>query len=566
MWGFGPRPCFLPTKLERKNMIKVAHLAEFSPHRCGLYGTTRDMVMAERGVGVDAAFVDSHVTADKKQIITRPNLKDGDLVIQSLEWAKTADIIVHHSIVHFDLRNKSIPIVLALHGRPESTFVMEHRKIQRGLFGTTMTHGEDHRYHAFITFWESYMFHLGLQVPKDKLFYVPAMVDLQEYSPGGKQHDFPGEPRILVATMWRQDVTPFNVIMAAARFKEKYAPNAKINIIGAAPKKESMQALVKVLKGTIGEVHPLIANTPLCYRGADMVITPHNIATRVVREAMACGTPVVAGAGNPHTAFTADSRDADAFAAAMNKCWTWIKATEKKEVVASCRRAAEAMFNFKQAGLAAKKVYETVLENNKAKWTKQGNLNRKAYPSYDAYLKEQRSKLDNGIPFLDEYDKVYRKQLRGRLEKLELERGLSVLCLGARIGTEVKAFLDVGCFAVGIDLNPGKNNSLVVTGDFHKLPYADKSIDCLFTNSLDHVYRPQRFLAEATRVLRECGTFIIELEGQKNRDADKWASLNWDSYEDLVNLFGKFGLTVKSKSTFDAGWFKQQIEFVKGGA
>ena len=264
--------------------------------------------------------------------------------------------------------------------------------------------------------------------------------------------------------------------------------------------------------------------------------------------------------------FTADSRDADAFADAINECWCWIKATEKKVVVASVRGLAERDFNFKQSGTAAKRIYEKVVADNKPKWTKQGKLARKSYANYDAYLKEQKSKLDGGIPFLKDYDKVYRQQLRERLEKLEIfNRGDSVLCLGARIGTEVKAFLDIGCFAVGVDLNPGKDNKYVVTGDFHKLPYADGSIDCLFCNSLDHVYRPQQFLTEAARILRRNGCFLLELEGPKDKDADKHASLHWDSYEDLANLFGKFDLAVLRDATFDSGWFKQQIIFEKGG-
>ena len=50
----------------------------------------------------------------------------------------------------------------------------------------------------------------------------------------------------------------------------------------------------------------------------------------------------------------------------------------------------------------------------------------------------------------------------------------TVLCLAARIGTEVKAFLDLGCFAIGIDLNPGTDNRYVVHGDFHDLQFAPK--------------------------------------------------------------------------------------------
>jgi hypothetical protein len=325
-----------------------------------------------------------------------------------------------------------------------------------------------------------------------------------------------------------------------------------------------MKALVKILKGTLGEVHPLVVDTDLCYRGADIVITPHNIATRVVRESLACGTPVVAGTGNPFTPFTADSRDAKAFGTAIDECWTWIRSIEKKEVVATSRRMAEREFGFKRAGEAAKAVYEKVIEENAPKWTKQGALDRKTYPSYDAYVKEQKSKLENGLPFdLEKYDTEYRKALKDRLEKLDGWgwRGLSVLCLGARTGAEVKAFVDLGCFAVGVDLNPGKENKYVVTGDFHKLQYADNSVDCAFTNCFDHVYRPRMFLGEVTRILRPNGSFIIELEGPKDKDSDKWASLHWNNLDDLCSLFAEFGLKLKEKSSFESMWFRNQLVF-----
>ena len=544
----------------------VAHLAEFAPHRSGLYGTTRDLILAEMSVGIDAALVDSHVTKDKK-IIVRPNLKDGDMPIRDLAWAKTADIIVHHSIVHQELRNLGIPIVLALHGRPESTFLLEHRRIM-AIFGCMTAHGEDPRYKAFFTFWKEYMFHLALQLPKEKLFYIPAPCDLKEYSPIGHAHKFAGSPSILIADMWRQDVTPFNTIMAATRFKQKYAPDAKIHIIGAAPKKNSMKALIKMLKkdGVLGEIHPLVETTAMCYRGADMVVTPHNMATRVVRESLACGTPIVAGTGNPYTPFTADSRDAEKFADEINKCWIWMKAIEKPQVTAKVRGTAEREFSLANTGNAAKKLFESVLENEKKRWTTQDGLQRKTYATYGDYVNHQKSKLAGGIKFdLAKYDKEYGKELKERLEKLGLGRALNVLCLGARQGTEVKAFQDIGCFAVGIDLNPGKDNKYVVTGDFHNLTYGDNSVDCVFTNSLDHVYRPRKFLSEITRVLRQNGTFLIEIEGPKDKDADKWASLHWDSFDDLCKLFAEFGLKLIKEADIESIWFRKQAEFRLNG-
>src|SRR5207248_1110900 len=125
----------------------------------------------------------------------------------------------------------------------------------------------------------------------------------------------------------------------------------------------------------------------------------------------------------------------------------------------------------------------------------EGGFRQRAFSSYDAYVARQKRKL--GRIDLSRYDVNYRAILRGRLEDLRLVRpGMSVLCLAARMGTEVKSFLDLGCFAVGIDLNPGRENRYVLHGDFHDLQFAAASIDVAFTNSLDHAFSADRLIAE----------------------------------------------------------------------
>ena len=92
-----------------------------------------------------------------------------------------------------------------------------------------------------------------------------------------------------------------------------------------------------------------------------------------------------------------------------------------------------------------------------------------------------------------------------------LKQAKSVLCLGARLGTEVKALHQLGYFAVGVDLNPGADNSFVLPGDFHHLVFADESIDAVYTNALDHAFDLSRVIGERGRVLRPGGLVIIDL-------------------------------------------------------
>jgi SAM-dependent methyltransferase len=139
-----------------------------------------------------------------------------------------------------------------------------------------------------------------------------------------------------------------------------------------------------------------------------------------------------------------------------------------------------------------------------------------------------------------------------------IKEGQSVLCLGARLGTEVKAFLDHGCFAVGIDLNPGKSNYYVLRGDFHNLQFADRSVDVVFSNSVDHVFDLEKFVKEVVRVLKSGGLLVIEVgRGRKEGGSSGfYESLHWATIDELLSFLKNHG--------FDS-LLRQPIDFPVGG-
>ena len=192
----------------------------------------------------------------------------------------------------------------------------------------------------------------------------------------------------------------------------------------------------------------------------------------------------------------------------------------------------------------------------------QAPFKQREYSSYEQYLAHQQSKFQ----YLDltEYDANYRRLLKERLQQLpELKRGASVLCLGARQGTEVKAFLDLGCFAVGLDLNPGKENKFVLHGDFHQIQFASESADVVFTNSFDHVFDPEKMIGEIVRVLKPGGLLIVEaIHGEAQESApDHYASFWWQRVDDLVALLAGHGFASVRRSSFQQPWPGEQICF-----
>ena len=146
------------------------------------------------------------------------------------------------------------------------------------------------------------------------------------------------------------------------------------------------------------------------------------------------------------------------------------------------------------------------------RWQHDQDLVTRNYASYDEYLEHQAGKLDKISGRLHETEAEDLAEFKRRFQSCEvLEEARSVLCLGARLGTEVKALHELGYFAVGIDLNPGPNNQYVLPGDFHHIVFADGSIDAIYCNALDHVYELDSAVSEILRLLRPRGLFIADL-------------------------------------------------------
>jgi len=154
----------------------------------------------------------------------------------------------------------------------------------------------------------------------------------------------------------------------------------------------------------------------------------------------------------------------------------------------------------------------------------QGELAGRRYASYDEYTANQKAKLSkaiaaDGAAFIRTVDQEMYEIYNTLFATIELRHddgfaGKTVLCLAARLGGEVRAFNDIGALAVGVDLNPGKENRYVLTGDFHHLQFADGVFDYVFTNAMDHAFDISAVAKEVCRVLRtRDGFFILDIGG-----------------------------------------------------
>ena len=180
-------------------------------------------------------------------------------------------------------------------------------------------------------------------------------------------------------------------------------------------------------------------------------------------------------------------------------------------------------------------------------------IRTRPYGSYADYISHQASKLNAKAHRAEHYDAQLVQELSVRVQDLDL-MSARVLCLGARLGGEVRVFRDLGAFAWGIDLNPGPDNAYVSFGDFQNVQLSDGSCDVVFTNSLDHASDLERVAREARRLLRSEGLFVIELADFSSEPPASWESTYWESEEDVVRLFEQCDFVRAESKSFLKPW------------
>lgn len=114
------------------------------------------------------------------------------------------------------------------------------------------------------------------------------------------------------------------------------------------------------------------------------------------------------------------------------------------------------------------------------------------------------------------------------------------LCVGARTGQEVRALLDMGIDAIGIDLVPCE--PLVIEGDMHRIPFGSEAFGFIFSNAIDHALYPRRFAKEVGRVLRPGGYVLLHLV--TDTALDKYGTFPIDASVEVVRVFTDFSVLV----------------------
>ena len=198
---------------------------------------------------------------------------------------------------------------------------------------------------------------------------------------------------------------------------------------------------------------------------------------------------------------------------------------------------------------------------------KKTGLQYRKYNNYEEYTAHQKQKLDlllkSGLSFSNKDIFGFRYLYYRRFNRLSsyLPSTASIICAGARLGTEVEVLRDLGFRnAYGIDLNPGPDNPFVRVGDFMKIEASDASLDMIYSNCLDHAYDLDAFFAEHARVIKSDGYVYYDIS---LKESGNFESAAWESAEDLLSLLLKYFKTIIHVST-EKDWKSFLLQGKKG--
>ncbi len=165
-----------------------------------------------------------------------------------------------------------------------------------------LTYGTQRRNHArfkaVVTFWPEYKPYLeNIWHPKP-VHVVSPTVDLDYWRPGTDDYDFGGRRaayNVVMTDPWsREDATPYHAIHAFVRFRQRN-PDARLHMLAWDGNKKGLGGLTNLLGDGGGCIMRWCTDVRRVLWSADMLITPHRVHTRSIREAMACGLQVVSG-------------------------------------------------------------------------------------------------------------------------------------------------------------------------------------------------------------------------------------------------------------------------------
>lgn len=336
--------------------LKVCHVCNYAPGQSGMYGTVRDLILGERKHGVQAEMVDDQANTE---------LYGTDEIIPvGASFGEEADIICwHHAMVQDWFNEPHRNIVVFLHGTPEYNFFTELQsddKVLSLLIGLSNLKIP----RAFVTMWERHVPYWEnlLQMP---VHYVPAWCNVNEFEVSPRKPD-PDRIRLAMVDFWRTSREPFGILNAVDWLRKNTNKKIELDVWGMENfYNDTYKAICQwMYEDDVLSLRGRTLDKNEIYHGCDMVLSMSTEETRVVREAYACGVPVVCGrSGLDFTPYATDCIRPDLLAETINDCHeSLLKDTEATRKY--YREYAEREFSIETASKSVIEVFQKVVDEH----------------------------------------------------------------------------------------------------------------------------------------------------------------------------------------------------------
>lgn len=279
------------------------------------------MAVADILAGHTVGFVDTGCVVNGERQPSQVGVTDArgafEITTGHPDVCQEADVLVMHTGVPdlWVVKNQA-PMVWVVHGRPLASFRPEQagQLVSYSLYADV---AKWPRTKAMVHFWPEFQPFWNVLFPKEKhvcLDFPP--IDGERFSHLGPVHEIAwmhrGKYNGLICDSWREDVDIFEIANGAIE-AAKAVPGLKWHFYAMETGQDGRlrpcwEVLIDALRrmDALGEVCGRMDNMDHVYRSMDFVLTPHRIVTRVIGEALSCGTPVIAAEGCRATPYTAD--------------------------------------------------------------------------------------------------------------------------------------------------------------------------------------------------------------------------------------------------------------------
>ena len=353
--------------------MNIVHVAPYGPNCAGIYEAARDMVRADIQQGHKAFFVDAGAQAVGSP--TRNPCKVGavddragfSIITASPDVCNSADVIMLHTGCDNQwLVWNQAPVIMVVHGTPIAAFRVEQRGPQQSYSVYTVGAGWP-RVKAMLYFWPEFRPYWDVVFPPEKsvVFDYPPIDQARFSSQGnGDEWEIPrfqrGQYNGLICDSWREDSDILEIVHGAME-ASKRIQGLTWHIYAANQPLGPYEHIIKAMRshGWLGTIAGRSPNMEQLYRSFDFVLSGRRSISRVIAEALSCGTPVIADSGCTTASYVADKESPTDIADAIQKLIG--RLDNDREGLTQEALTISKRFDLNAYGQAISKVYERIV-------------------------------------------------------------------------------------------------------------------------------------------------------------------------------------------------------------